>query len=109
MFDHEKLDVYRCGLELYAKLAPAAASFPRGHGAIVDQLRRAMLSIPLNIAEAASTENRADALSALSLMNQLNEHVHEHDYEHEGKKCRSMSYDASCTRPLGASPTNRPT
>ena len=60
MFDHEKLDVYRCALELYAKLAPAAASFPRGHGAIVDQLRRAMLSIPLNIAEACGKTTVSD-------------------------------------------------
>ena len=60
MFDHEKLDVYRCALELYAMLAPAVASFPRGHGAIVDQLRRAMLSIPLNIAEACGKTSVSD-------------------------------------------------
>ncbi len=52
MFDHEKLDVYRCALELFAQLSPEVAALPRGHGAISDQFRRAFLSIPLNIAEA---------------------------------------------------------
>ena len=60
MFDHEKLDVYRCALELYATLAPAITAFPRGHGAIVDQLRRALLSIPLNIAEACGKTTVSD-------------------------------------------------
>ena len=60
MFDHEKLDVYRCALELYATLAPAITAFPRGHGAIVDQLRRALVSIPLNIAEACGKTTVSD-------------------------------------------------
>ena len=60
MFDHEKLDVYRCALEFFAQRSPVVAAFPRGHGAISDQFRRAPLSIPLNIAEACGKTAVAD-------------------------------------------------
>ena len=38
-----------------------AQGIPRGHAAIIDQLRRAASSIPLNIAEAAGRTGSADA------------------------------------------------
>ncbi len=50
MLAHKKLDVYRCALEFLA--LAIRVEVPRGYGALGDQLRRAALSIPLNIAEA---------------------------------------------------------
>ena len=51
MFGFQKLDVYQCATRLFARSAPLAERAPRGYGALADQLRRAALSIPLNIAE----------------------------------------------------------
>jgi len=51
MLDHERLDVYRLTLKLLATMLPALESLPIGHSKLVDQLRRAGTSIPLNIAE----------------------------------------------------------
>jgi four helix bundle protein len=48
---HEKLDAYRCAIEFLAVATAILSSFPRGHADLADQLRRASLSIPLNIAE----------------------------------------------------------
>src|SRR3989442_11652507 len=51
MFSFENLDVYRCAISLLARAAPLAERVPRGYSSLADQLRRASLSIPLNIAE----------------------------------------------------------
>ena len=51
---HEKLLVYGVALELVFVALPLADSFPRGYAYLADQLRRAVSSIPLNIAEACS-------------------------------------------------------
>ena len=52
-FDHEKLAAYRKAVDA-ARLAEAVAlRVPPMHGHIADQLRRAAVSIPLNIAEGA--------------------------------------------------------
>jgi four helix bundle protein len=62
MLSFQRLDVYRCAIELLAFTATIA--FPRGlsHFAdFVDPLRRAALSVPLNIAKAAGRNNSADA------------------------------------------------
>ncbi len=53
MLDHERLDVYRCGIEFLGIAFAIVERLRRGHGALADQLRRAGTSIPLNIAEAA--------------------------------------------------------
>jgi four helix bundle protein len=47
---HKKLDVYRCALEFLT--IAIRIELPRGYAPLGDQLRRAALSIPLNIAEA---------------------------------------------------------
>jgi four helix bundle protein len=49
--DHENLDVYRCSIELLALTTRVGAALPRGEGELRDQLKRAAMSIPLNIAE----------------------------------------------------------
>jgi four helix bundle protein len=51
MLDYERLDVYQCALTFAALSFRILQRVPRGHSALVDQLRRATLSIPLNIAE----------------------------------------------------------
>jgi four helix bundle protein len=53
MLSYEKLDVYQCAVRFLALSSRLVSSWPKGNAALVDQLRRAALSIPLNIAEAA--------------------------------------------------------
>ena len=60
MLSFQKLDVYRCAIEFVAMALEIAETIPRGHGALRDQLRRAALSIPLNIAEGAGRRSEAD-------------------------------------------------
>jgi four helix bundle protein len=49
--NHENLDAYQAAIEFLALTARILEQFPRGYGPMADQLRRASLSIPLNIAE----------------------------------------------------------
>jgi four helix bundle protein len=51
--DHEKLDVYRLAIQFVVLADGIAQDLPRGRAYLVDQLRRAGSSIPLNIAEGA--------------------------------------------------------
>ena len=53
MLRFQKLDVYRCSIEFLARSVSLPEVLPRGHAVLADQLRRAALSVPLNIAEAA--------------------------------------------------------
>src|SRR5258705_7285000 len=61
MLSFQKLDVSRCAIEFLGLAAAAAEEVPRGKAALLDQLRRAASSIPLNIAEAAGRTGQADA------------------------------------------------
>jgi four helix bundle protein len=61
MLSFQKLDVYRRAVEFLALTAEVSAEVPRGNAALLDQLRRAASSIPLNIAEAAGRTGQADA------------------------------------------------
>lgn len=51
MLDHERLDVYQRALEFAAISFQILEKLPRGHAELADQLRRATISLPLNIAE----------------------------------------------------------
>jgi four helix bundle protein len=53
ILDHEKLDVYQLGLEFVVLVDAIVEQLPRGRAYLSDQLRRAALSILLNIAEGA--------------------------------------------------------
>ncbi len=53
MLDYERLDVYQCALRFAALSFQVLETMPRGHAELSDQLRRATISIPLNIAEGA--------------------------------------------------------
>jgi len=56
-FNFEKLDCYQVARQFNVL---AARLVPRGHRELRDQLRRAALSIPLNIAESAGRTGPAD-------------------------------------------------
>ena len=60
MLSFQRLDVYKCAIEFLALSTRLLAAVPRGYGALTDQLRRAALSVPLNIAEAAGRTTEAD-------------------------------------------------
>jgi four helix bundle protein len=60
MLSFQKLDVYRCSIQFVAIAAEIGGSVPRGHAELRDQLRRAALSVPLNIAEGAGRTSEAD-------------------------------------------------
>src|SRR5438105_15348966 len=67
MLSFQKLDVYRCAVQFLALTAEVSAEVPRGNAALLDQLRRAASSIPLNIAEAAGRTGKADAARAYAI------------------------------------------
>jgi four helix bundle protein len=61
MFSFQKLDVYRCAIDFLALSVQFVAKLPKGNASLAEQLRRAALSIPLNIAEGAGRSSDADA------------------------------------------------
>lgn len=60
VFDHERLDVYQTAIEFLAVADKMASDLPRGRSYLADQLRRAALSVPLNVAEGAGEFSRKD-------------------------------------------------
>ena len=61
MLSFQRIDVYRRALEFLALVVDLTDGIPRGHAALLDQLRRAASSVPFNIAEAAGRTGEADA------------------------------------------------
>src|SRR5262252_4453113 len=59
-FPHERLDVYRVAIDFLALSENIAIQLPRGRAYFVDQLRRASLSVSLNVAEGAGEFAPAD-------------------------------------------------
>jgi four helix bundle protein len=60
VFGFEHLEVYQRSIEFLALAWQIAERLPRGQSGISDQLRRAALSIPLNIAEGNGRIGEAD-------------------------------------------------
>ena len=57
---HEKLEVYQKSIQFLAVSVKIAPTLPRGYGELTDQLKRASLSLPLNIAEASGRTGSSD-------------------------------------------------
>lgn len=60
MMSHEKLDVYRCAIRFVGLSMRLGIDIPKGYGPLCDQLRRASMSIPLQIAEGAGKRSAPD-------------------------------------------------
>jgi four helix bundle protein len=59
-FHHERLDVYKVAIDFLAMSEEIAGRMQKGRAYLVDQLRRAALSVSLNIAEGAGEFAHAD-------------------------------------------------
>jgi four helix bundle protein len=81
MFGFQRLDAYQSATKFLAEATRLAAKIPRGQGDLADQLRRAALSVPLNIAEGSGkfsrdarryyTVARASALECAAVLDAL--------------------------------------
>ena len=60
MMSYEKLDVYQCSIQFLSMVIRLIDEMPRGHASIADQIKRAAMSIPLNIGEGAGKRTKAD-------------------------------------------------
>jgi four helix bundle protein len=60
MLSFQKLDVYQRSIEFLVFARRLLLRIPKGHGDLVDQLRRSAQSIPQNVAEGAGKTTRAD-------------------------------------------------
>jgi four helix bundle protein len=60
MLSFQKLDVYQRSIEFLVFARRLLQRIPKGHGDLVDQLRRSAQSIPQNVAEGAGKTTRAD-------------------------------------------------
>lgn len=67
MLSFQKLDVYRCAIEFLALVLEIIKDIPRGHAVVVDQLKRAALAIPLNIAEGAGRTGQGEAAHSYAI------------------------------------------
>ncbi len=61
MLSYKKLDVYKLSVEFLSFSLHLLAPLPKGHTKLADQLRRAAMSVPLNIAEASGKVSPAEA------------------------------------------------
>ena len=59
-FDHERLDVYSVSIEFVGLADALVERLPRGWAYLADQLHRASMSVPLNIAEGAGEYSKKD-------------------------------------------------
>ncbi len=59
-FDHERLDAYRVSVQFVGEASRIISHLPTGHSALAQQLYRASISIPLNIAEGSGEFSRKD-------------------------------------------------
>ena len=57
---HETLDVYQCSTKFLTLVKIVLEQIPRGHAPLADQLRRASVSILLNIAEGSGKVTSTD-------------------------------------------------
>jgi len=67
MFGHEKFRAYQLSIEFVALVSSMIESLPKGNAHLVDQLKRASISIPLNIAEGSGKTSEKDKLRFYSI------------------------------------------
>lgn len=60
LFDHERLDVYQAGIKFVGVANALVEHLPRGRAYLAEQIQRAAISIPLNIADGAGEYSRRD-------------------------------------------------
>ena len=56
----EKLDVYKCSVILMELSYRLVDMLPKGNATLIDQLKRASLSVPLNIAEGSGKQTDSE-------------------------------------------------
>src|SRR5262245_61569094 len=59
-FAFEKLDIYQRAIEFLVLVARITSELPGGNAPLSDQLRRAALSVPVNVAEGVGRSSAAD-------------------------------------------------
>lgn len=65
---HRKLDAWQIGMDLVAQIYRATESFPRGEKySLTDQMRRAAVSVPSNIAEGAARQTKKEFVNYLHM------------------------------------------
>ncbi len=60
MLSYQKLDVYQCAINFLVLAAAIVSGLPRGYSFLADELKRAAMSIPQNIAEGVGRPAEAD-------------------------------------------------
>ena len=60
VLSYERLDVYQCAIKFLSLAHQICGSLPKGNADLVDQIRRASMSIPLNIGEGAGKRTKPD-------------------------------------------------
>ncbi len=60
MLSYQKLDVYQCAIQFLALAALLISKIPRGYSFLSDELKRASVSMPQNIAEGVGKPGVAD-------------------------------------------------
>ena len=60
MFGHEKFIAYQHSIKFVSIITPLLTNLPKGNSHLIDQLKRASISIPLNIAEGSGKTTKKD-------------------------------------------------
>ena len=66
-FNHEKLEVYQVSIKLLSVIFQIIQAMPPGYAFLTDQLKRASLSIPLNIAEGCGRKGNKEKLQFFNI------------------------------------------